>query len=229
MPQWFKRLVWILLIVVLVILLLPYLLVPLYRFVNPVSTLMLWRWAHGQRVERTFVPIDRMAPALPITVIASEDGRFCSHHGVDWQEIRDRIDDVDDISAARGVSTITQQTAKNLFLWQGRSFVRKALEAPLALWIDVVLSKQRTLEIYLNIAEWGPNGQFGAEAGSRYAFNKSVRTLSAREAALLAAVLPNPKRRSAKVPGPAVRRLAGIYEARATTQAALASCAKTRR
>ena len=228
MPQWFKRLVWILLIVVLVILLLPYLLVPLYRFVNPVSTLMLWRWAHGQRVERTFVPIDRMAPALPITVIASEDGRFCSHHGVDWQEIRDRIDDVDDISAARGVSTITQQTAKNLFLWQGRSFVRKALEAPLALWIDVVLSKQRTLEIYLNIAEWGPNGQFGAEAGSRYAFNKSVRAISPREAALLAAVLPNPKRRSAKQPGPAVRRLAGIYEARGVAQAALASCAKTR-
>jgi monofunctional biosynthetic peptidoglycan transglycosylase len=229
MPQWFKRLVWILLIVVLVILLLPYLLVPLYRFVNPVSTLMLWRWAHGQRVERTFVPIDRMAPALPITVIASEDGRFCSHHGVDWQEIRDRIDDVDDISAARGVSTITQQTAKNLFLWQGRSFVRKALEAPLALWIDVVLSKQRTLEIYLNIAEWGPNGQFGAEAGSRYAFNKSVRAISPREAALLAAVLPNPKRRSAKQPGPAVRRLAGIYEARGVAQAALASCAKTRK
>jgi len=226
MPQWFKRLVWILLIVVLVILLLPYLLVPLYRFVNPVSTLMLWRWAHGQRVERTFVPIDRMAPALPITVIASEDGRFCSHHGVDWQEIRDRIDDVDDISAARGVSTITQQTAKNLFLWQGRSFVRKALEAPLAMWIDVVLPKWRVLEIYLNIAEWGPRGQFGAEAGSRYAFNKSVRTINAHEAALLAAVLPNPKRRSAKQPGPAVRRLAGIYETRGAAQAKLATCIK---
>jgi len=229
MPRWLARVAWGLLIVLVVILLLPYLLVPLYRVVNPVSTLMLWRWAHGQRVERTFVPIDRMAPALPVTVIASEDGRFCSHHGVDWQEIRDRIDDVDDISAARGVSTITQQTAKNLFLWQGRSFVRKALEAPLALWIDLVLPKQRTLEIYLNIAEWGPNGQFGAEAGSRHAFNKSVRTISPREAALLAAVLPNPKRRSAKLPGPAVRRLAGIYEARGVAQVALASCAKTRK
>src|SRR3954470_10017332 len=93
------QVLWGALVVVLVLLLLPYLLVPLYRVVNPVSTLMLWRWAHGQRVERTFVPIDRMAPALPMTVIASEDGRFCSHHGVDWQEIRDRIDDVDDISA----------------------------------------------------------------------------------------------------------------------------------
>ncbi|MEA2948827.1 MAG: monofunctional glycosyltransferase [Alphaproteobacteria bacterium] len=212
-----------------VILLLPYLLVPLYRVVDPVSTLMLWRWAHGARVERSFVPIDRMAPSLPVTVIASEDGRFCSHRGVDFREIRDRLEDIDDISAARGVSTITQQTAKNLFLWQGRSFVRKALEFPLALWIDVVLPKWRVLEIYLNIAEWGPNGQFGAEAGSRYAFNKSVRSISPREAASLAAVLPNPKRRSAKQPGPAVRRLSGIYEARATTQAALASCAKTRR
>jgi monofunctional biosynthetic peptidoglycan transglycosylase len=217
------------LVLLVVILLLPYLLVPLYRVVDPVSTLMLWRWAHGARVERSFVPIDRMAPALPVTVIASEDGRFCSHRGVDFREIRDRLEDIDDIGAARGVSTITQQTAKNLFLWQGRSFVRKALEFPLALWIDVVLPKWRVLEIYLNIAEWGPNGQFGAEAGSRYAFNKSVRSISPREAASLAAVLPNPKRRSAKQPGPAVRRLSGIYEARATTQAALASCAKMRR
>ena len=224
--RWLSRLVWAVVIVVLIVLLLPYLLVPLYRFVNPVSTLMLWRWAIGARVERTFVPIDRMAPSLPVTVIASEDGRFCSHRGVDWKEIRDRIEDVDDISEARGVSTITQQVAKNLFLWQGRSFVRKALEVPLAFWIDLVLPKWRVLEIYLNIAEWGPRGQFGAEAGSRYAFNKSVRAINAREAALLAAVLPNPKRRSAKQPGPAVRRLAGIYEARGTAQAKLAGCAK---
>jgi monofunctional biosynthetic peptidoglycan transglycosylase len=209
-----------------VVLLLPYLLVPLYRVLNPVSTLMLWRWAKGARVERSFVPIERMAPALPATVIASEDGRFCTHRGVDWREIRERLDDVDEISAARAVSSITQQTAKNLFLWPGRSFLRKALELPLALWIDLVLPKWRVLEIYLNIAEWGPNGQFGAEAGSRYAFNKSVRSLTPREAALLAAVLPNPRRRSAKQPGPAVRRLAAIYEARGAAQAALAFCAK---
>src|SRR6266568_2751009 len=100
------------------------------------------------------------------------------------------------------------------------------VELPLALWIDFVLPKRRVLEIYLNIAEWGPSGQFGAEAGSRYAFNKSVRALSPREAALLAAVLPNPRRRSAKQPGPAVRRLALIYEARGAAQAALASCAR---
>ena len=207
-------------------LLLPYLLAPLYRFVNPVSTLMLWRWATGARVERVYVSIDRMAPPLAITVIASEDGRFCGHHGVDWQEIRDRLEEVDDLSEARGVSTIPQQVAKNLFLWQGRSLVRKALELPLALWIDFVLPKWRVLEIYLNIAEWGPNGQFGAEAASRYAFNKSVRSLSAREAALLAAVLPNPKRRSAKYPGPAVRRLAAVYEGRSKAQAMLAACAQ---
>jgi monofunctional biosynthetic peptidoglycan transglycosylase len=212
--------------IVAVVLLLPYLLVPLYRVVNPVSTLMLWRWANGARVERSFMPIERMAPALPITVIAAEDGRYCRHRGIDWQEIRDRLEDVDDISEARGVSTITQQTAKNLFLWPGRSMVRKALELPLALWIDLALPKWRVLEIYLNIAEWGPNGQFGAEAASRYAFNKSVRALSPREAALLASVLPNPRRRSAKQPGPVVRRLAGLYEARGTAQAALAACAK---
>jgi len=208
------------------VLLLPYVLVPLYRVINPISTLMLWRWATGARVERSFVPIERMAPALPVTVIASEDGRFCTHGGIDWREIRERLEDVDEISAARGVSTISQQTAKNLFLWPGRSFLRKGLELPLALWIDLVLPKSRVLEIYLNVAEWGPNGQFGAETGSRYAFNKSARSLTPREAALLAAVLPNPRRRSAKQPGPAVRRLAAIYEARGAAQASLAFCAK---
>ena len=214
------------LVIILLVLLLPYLLVPLYRVVNPVSTLMVWRSAHGMRVERTFVPIGRMAPALPSTVIAAEDGRYCRHRGIDWDEIRERIEDVDDIGEARGVSTITQQTAKNLFLWPGRSFVRKALELPLALWMDLILPKWRVLEIYLNIAEWGPSGQFGAEAASRYAFSKSARSLSPREAALLAAVLPNPRRRSARQPGPAVRRLATIYEARGIAQAALAGCVR---
>jgi monofunctional biosynthetic peptidoglycan transglycosylase len=211
-----------------IVLLLPYVLVPLYRVVNPISTLMLWRWASGARVERSFVPIERMAPALPVTVIASEDGRFCTHRGIDWREIRERLEDADDIGAARGVSTITQQTAKNLFLWPGRSFLRKGLELPLALWIDLVLPKRRVLEIYLNIAEWGPSGQFGAEAGSRYAFNKSTRSVSPSEAALLAAVLPNPRRRSAKQPGPAVRRLAAIYQGRAAAQVSLAFCARSR-
>src|SRR5499426_4572105 len=166
--RWLSRLAWVLALAILVMLVLPYLLVPLYRTVNPISTLMLWRWVTGARVERSFVPIERMAPALPATVIASEDGRFCSHRGVDWREIRERLDDVDEIGAARAVSSITQQTAKNLFLWPGRSFLRKALELPLALWIDFVLPKRRVLEIYLNIAEWGPSGQLGAEAAARF-------------------------------------------------------------
>src|SRR5207244_10322205 len=162
---------------------------------------------------RAFVPIERMAPALPMTVIASEDGRFCSHRGIDWRELKERLDDIDDIGRARGVSTITQQTAKNLFLWPGRSFVRKGLEFPLAVWIDLVLPKRRVLEIYLNVAEWGPNGEFGIEAGSRYAFGKPASQLSSGEAALLAAMLPNPNRRSAKAPRPAIRRIAGVIQA----------------
>src|SRR5262245_20443527 len=210
-----RRLVKVAAIVLLAVLLLPYLLVPLYRFVNPVSTLMLWRWATGARVVRANVPLDRIAPVLPQPVVSSEDARFCSHYGIDWEEIRDALDEADDISEARGGSTITQQLAKNLFLWGGRSYLRKALELPLALWIDVTLPKRRILEIYLNIAEWGPNGQFGVETGARHAFGKSARALSAREAATLAAILPNPHRRSARSPGPAVRRLAGLYETRA--------------
>ena len=190
---------------------------------------MVWRWAIGARVERRFVPLDRLVPVLPVTVIAAEDARFCRHRGIDWQEIREQLEDVEDIREARGVSTITQQTVKNLFLWPSRSLVRKALEFPLALWTDLIVPKWRILEIYLNIAEWGPSGQFGAEAASRYAFNKSAMSLSPREAALLAAVLPNPRRRSAKQPGPAVRRLAGIYEARAAAAAQSSSCARRMR
>jgi monofunctional biosynthetic peptidoglycan transglycosylase len=208
------------------VLLLPYLLVPLYRVVDPVSTLMVWRWATGARVVRSKVPLERIAPVLPATVVASEDARFCSHRGVDWEEIREALEEADDLSEARGGSTITQQLAKNLFLWGGRSFVRKALELPLALWIDLVLPKRRILEIYLNIAEWGPSGQFGAEAGARYAFGKPARDVSAPEAATLAAILPNPHRRSARIPGPAVRRLAGVLEARA--RSAGVSCLRAR-
>jgi monofunctional biosynthetic peptidoglycan transglycosylase len=202
-------------VLVLVVLLLPYVLAPLYRVADPVSALMLWREATGRRVERIWVPLGAMAPALPRAVMAAEDARFCVHHGVDFGELRAAIEDADDISEMRGGSTIAQQAAKNLFLWPGRSVVRKVLEFPLALWLDLVLGKRRLMEIYLNIAEWGPNGEFGAEAAARHAFGKPARELSAREAALLAATLPNPSVRSAFRPGPGVRRLAGIYEARA--------------
>jgi monofunctional biosynthetic peptidoglycan transglycosylase len=211
-----RRWLAILVIVVLVLVLLPYVIAPFYRFINPVSTLMLWRWATGQRVERTFVPIDRIAPVLPLTVILAEDGTFCRNRGIDLGAMREAIEQSgDDVAESRGASTITQQTAKNLFLWQGRSFVRKALELPLALWLNIVLPKRRVMEIYLNIVEWGPNGEFGAEAASHYAFNKPARNLSSREAAELASILPNPVRRSARTPNPLVRRLAGLYERRA--------------
>ena len=204
-----------LLLILLAILLLPYLLAPLYRIGHPVSTLMAWRWLTGAPVSRQWVGFSAISPSLPRSVVASEDAKFCSHHGVDWGALRDVIDDAEEGEVARGGSTITQQVAKNLFLWPGRSLVRKALELPLALWTDWVLPKQRILEIYLNIAELGPSGQFGAQTGALYAFGHPASALSPREAALLAAILPNPVRRSARSPGPGTRRLAGIYTVRA--------------
>jgi monofunctional biosynthetic peptidoglycan transglycosylase len=212
--------------VLLALLLLPYLLTPLYALVNPVSTVMLWREATGQRVERRYVPIGRIDPDLRLSVVIAEDGRFCSHFGVDFAEIRDAIEDADGLDDLRGGSTITQQVAKNLFLWPGRSFIRKGLEFPLALWIDLVLSKKRILELYLNIAEWGPNGEFGVEAGSRRAFGKSAQKLSRYQAALLAAMLPNPVLRDARRPKPGLRRLAGLYERRAGRSPRAADCAR---
>ena len=209
---------------VLVLLLLPYLITPFYAFGEPVSTVMLWRRVTDERVQRQYAPLSRISPALSLAVIVAEDGRFCSHHGVDFAEIRGALADADDLEDVRGGSTITQQVAKNLFLWPGRSWVRRALEFPLALWIDLVLSKRRILEIYLNIAEWGPNGEFGVEAGSRHAFGKPARDLTRYEAALLAAVLPNPVTRNAHAPGPGLRRLAGLYVGRSARASAAAAC-----
>jgi monofunctional biosynthetic peptidoglycan transglycosylase len=214
---------------ILILFLLPYVITPLYAVVDPISTTMLSRRLSGERVERHYVPISRISPTLPLAVIIAEDGRFCSHHGVDLAEIREALAESDDIDEVRGGSTITQQVAKNLFLWQGRSLVRKALEFPLALWIDLILPKRRILEIYLNIAEWGPNGEFGAEAGARRAFGKSARDLSRYDAALLAATLPNPASRNARQPGPGLRRLAGLYVARADRAPAAADCVRARR
>jgi monofunctional glycosyltransferase len=211
-------------IVVVVLILIPYAIAPFYRFVDPVSTPMLWRWATGGRVARDVVPLGRFAPALPLAVIVAEDGTFCRNHGIDLGAMREAMEQSEELGESRGASTLTQQTAKNLFLWPGRSFVRKALELPLALWINLVLPKRRVLEIYLNIAEWGPNGEFGAEAGARWAFGKSAHDLSGREAAELASILPNPVRRSARTPSGMVRRLAGLYERRAAANPALDGC-----
>jgi len=209
-----RRLVRNLIILAFAVLLIPYVIAPLYRFVDPVSTPMLWRWVTGKRVVRIVVPLNRIAPALRLSVIIAEDGTFCRNRGIDLGAIREAMQQSDELGEARGASTITQQTAKNLFLWEGRSFIRKALEFPLALWLNLVLPKRRVLEIYLNIVEWGPNGEFGAEAGARWAFGKSARDLNPAEAAELAAVLPNPVRRSARIPSVLVRRLAALYERR---------------
>ena len=209
----------ILLLIVLALLLVSYLLAPLYRTGHPVSTLMAWRYLTGAPVSRQWIEFSTISPALPRSVVSAEDAKFCSHHGIDWGALREVIDDAEEEGeVTRGGSTITQQVAKNLFLWPGRSVVRKALEFPLALWIDLMLPKQRILEIYLNIAELGPTGQFGAQAGSVFAFGHPASQLSPREAALLASILPNPVRRSARNPDPGVRRLAGTYMARAQAQ-----------
>jgi monofunctional glycosyltransferase len=213
-------------IIVVILVLAPYAIAPIYRFVDPVSMPILWRRITGQRVERIVVPLNHISPALALAVIVAEDGSFCRNRGIDLGAIREAMKQSEDIGEARGASTITQQTAKNLFLWEGRSFIRKTLELPLALWLNLVLPKRRVLEIYLNIAEWGPNGQFGAEAGARWAFGKSARDLTPYEAAALAAILPNPVRRSAKTPGVLVRRLAALYERRSIQFAALDACVR---
>jgi len=210
--------------VVIVLVAVPYIIAPLYRFVDPVSTPMLWRWATGARVERVWLPLDRISPALPLAVIGAEDGTFCHNRGIDLGAMREALEQYDDTGRERGASTITQQVAKNLFFWQGRSIIRKALEIPLAVWLYLVLPKRRVLEIYLNIAQWGPNGEFGAEAGAHYAFGKSARNLNAHEAAELAAVLPSPARRSARAPSPLVRQLSGLYERRAEAFPGLDAC-----
>jgi monofunctional glycosyltransferase len=213
------RIVRILLLVLLALLVVPYLLTPLYRIGHPVSTLMAWRWVRGAPVTRHWIDFNAVSPYLPRAVVAAEDAHFCKHHGIDWGALREAIDDAQEGEGLRGASTITQQVAKNLFLAPIPDLIRKVLEFPLALWIDRMLPKQRILEIYLNIAELGPSGQFGAEAGSVYAFGHSASTLWPREAALLAAILPNPVKRSARIPGPGVRRLAGTYTARAESPA----------
>jgi len=227
-PPPVPRLVVLLTAAAVVLMLIPYLLAPLYRFVDPVSTLMLRRYATGARVERAVVPLSQIAPALRLAVIVAEDGSFCRNHGIDLGAIREAMEQSDGkIGGSRGASTITQQTVKNLFLWPGRSFIRKALEFPLALWMTLVLPKRRILEIYLNVAEWGPNGEFGAEAGARWAFGKSARELTAYQAAELAATLPNPVARSARNPGAIVRRLAGVYVRRVAEYDGLDACVRS--
>ena len=217
------------LLIALAALSLPYLLAPLYRIGHPVSTLMAWRHLSGAPSSRQWMDLAAMSPILPRSVIAAEDARFCTHHGIDWGALREVIDDAEDGEVTRGGSTITQQVAKNLFLWQGRSVIRKAIEFPLAIWINLVLPKRRVLEIYLNIAQWGPTGQFGAQAGARRAFDKPVRSLDEEEAALMAAMLPSPVRRSARQPGPGMKRIAARIQAKAAAFPDIDACVRPSR
>lgn len=189
----------------------------------PVSTLMLGRWATFRGVERTFAPLDRISPHLKTAVLMSEDARFCRHGGVDWSALDQVLSQADEDGPARGASTLTMQVVKNLFLWPGRSYVRKALELPLALVVDLVWSKKKILEAYLNVAEWG-EGVFGAEAAARRYFGKSAAALTPREAALLATALPNPIERRADRPSRRHAALASIVARRAATSGAWTDC-----
>jgi monofunctional glycosyltransferase len=191
----------------------------LYIFVTPPSTLMLGRWLTLKSVERQVVSIEEISPNLRLMVIASEDGQFCRHDGVDWKDLRTVIE----TGARRGASTIPMQTAKNVFLWPQRSYVRKALEIPLALWLDLIWSKQRMLEIYLNVVEWD-EGVFGAEAAARHYFNKPASALTQREAALLASALPNPVARNPGRPSAGHARLAERLATRAVRSGPIANC-----
>jgi monofunctional biosynthetic peptidoglycan transglycosylase len=188
------------------------LLVALYGVIHPPSTLMLGRWLTFQPVDRRWMPLDAISPRLPAAVLMSEDSQYCLHHGVDWGVLREVVLESED-GPSRGASTITMQVAKNLFLWPSRSYVRKGLEIPLALILNVAWSKRRILEVYLNIAEWGP-GVFGAEAASQTSFGKSASALGLREASLLASALPNPLRRQAGRPSRGHLRLAAVVAAR---------------
>jgi monofunctional biosynthetic peptidoglycan transglycosylase len=166
------------------------------------STLMLWRFATGESVTRIWVPLDRISPELVRAVIAAEDQNFCSHSGIDWGALREVLNDED--GPTRGGSTISMQTVKNVYLWHGRSYVRKGLELPLALAADLAWSKHRMMEVYLNVAEFG-EGLFGVEAASRRYFGKPAAALTRREAAALAAALPNPRLRNPALASPRAR------------------------
>ncbi|KQV20375.1 monofunctional biosynthetic peptidoglycan transglycosylase [Rhizobium sp. Root1203] len=198
------------------LLVLPYVLIFLYLlpFIHPVSTLMLRDLVLLRGYDRQWVSIDKISPVLVQSVMMSEDGQYCFHGGVDWGEMRMLVTDTLGGKSTRGGSTIPMQTAKNLFLWNSRSFVRKAMELPLAVTADFVWSKRRLMEIYLNIAEWGP-GIYGIEAAARYHFKVPASKLTSRQAALLAVSLPNPIDRNAGKPGRGLRRLAAVIERRA--------------
>jgi len=194
-------------ILVLAWLALTWLVVLLLRFVPPwTSAMMMERqlgaWIHGEkdfRLRQHWVPWKQVSPWVPLAMVAGEDQKFPYHHGFDFDSIQDAMDAADDGRRLRGASTISQQTAKNLFLWNGRSFVRKGLEAYFTVLIELTWPKQRILEVYVNIAELG-NGIYGVGTASEAYFHAAPAQLGPAQAARLAAVLPNPIRLHADRP-----------------------------
>lgn len=185
-----------------------------YRFINPpFSNLMLYNHLTGRPVVHTWVPLRDISPAVIRAVVTAEDAQFCRHWGIDFAAIKYAIEHANG-GTPRGASTISMQTAKNMFLWQSKSYVRKALEVPVTLMMELVWPKTRMLEVYLNIAEWGP-GIFGIGAAARHHFNTTPINLGQAAAAQLAAALPNPKVRRAGRPGPKTRRKARVIRGRA--------------
>jgi monofunctional biosynthetic peptidoglycan transglycosylase len=189
------------------------------RFVPPVtSAFMLERRlaaaTHGERdfvLKYQWIPFNKVSSDLPIALVAAEDQKFPTHHGFDLQAIADALDEAEEGERLRGASTISQQTAKNLFLWNGRSFVRKGLEAYFTVLLELTWPKRRILEVYLNVAEFG-DGIYGAQAAAQQFFGKPAAQLGPRESALLASVLPNPKKLRADRPSPYVARHAEWVE-----------------
>lgn len=199
-----RRLIKILALTVALVVATPLALTVLYSVVDPPAILVLRRQLAGEPVEQRWVPLREIAPIFARSVIMAEDARFCLHFGVDLTQMRIVINEALEGGRPRGASTITMQTVKNLFLWPERNYLRKALEVPLAAFMDLVLTKRRILEIYLNIAQLGPN-VFGAEAAAQHFFGKPAAELTRRQAVALATVLPAPSMRNAARPGPRQR------------------------
>jgi len=220
----FRRLIKLTAIALLIIGLVPVVLVPVYALVNPVSVPMLARFVSAQKVTRIWRPIDEISDRLKASVVMSEDGQFCRHWGIDIGALRDEFNNWRAGRAPRGASTIPMQVARNLFLWNQRSYVRKALEIPIAVYLDLVLSKRRIMEIYLNIAEWGPTGEFGIEAGAQKAFGIDADAFSWERATLMAVALPNPLVRNPARPTRGLQRVASIVSRRAQSSGPYIGC-----
>lgn len=174
---------------------------------------MAGRAVQGTELYHTWVPIEDISPHLIRAVIAAEDTRFCQHNGIDVDAVRDALEERETKGRLRGASTLTQQTAKNVFFWNGGGLPRKAGEAWMAVFVDGIWGKRRVLEIYLNVAEWG-DGLYGAQAAAYGRYGKPASDLTEFEAARLAAVLPSPNKWRVRPAGPYVRQRTGTVQAR---------------